>query len=153
MGASAKYKTITLKGTIDDVNNLPESTLGERVKKIRLSNNYTIKDLAENCNISPETISNIEHGRTTPNISTVSILSQALGTSNKYLLGAENWPEDTPAEIIYKYRMIAGLSQRQLAKKCGLHDSTIQDYENDKLNKKTTIQVIYESIGYKKPYI
>lgn len=150
MGALAKYKTITLEGTIDNVENLPENSLGDRVRKLRLSTNTTIKDLSKYCNLSEETISNIEKNKRSPNISTINKLSQALNTTNKHLLSAHNWPESSPKEIIYKYRMISGLSQRQLAKKCNLHQSTIKDYEEGKLSNEDTLKNIYSNIGYKK---
>lgn len=147
----AKSKTITLDCIIDDVEALPESTLGDRVKKLRVSNNNTtIKDLAKLCNLSPDTISNIEKNRTIPNINTINKISQALDTTNEYLLDTNSLPETSPAQIIYKYRMIAGLSQRQLAKKCGLHNTTIRDYENGRLFIKDTIGKIYTVLGYHK---
>lgn len=44
--------------------------------------------------------------------------------------------------------MISGMSQRDLAKKCNLHYSTIQDYESGKLRNENTLNVIYNAIGY-----
>lgn len=150
MDALAKSKTLTIECPIYNVETLPENTLGERVYKLRNLTNTTIKDLGKLCNLAPETISNIEKSRTNPNITTLSRLSQALGTTNKYLLNADSWPENTPGQIIYKYRMIAGLSQRQLAKKCGLHYSTIKDYEADKILNPDTLEIIYKAIDYYK---
>ena len=150
MGVLAKSKTLVLECTINNVETLPENTLGDRVHKLRVSNNITINDLSKYCNISTDTISNIEHNRTTPNISTINKISQALNTTNGYLLGVDKWPESTSGEIIYKYRMMAGLSQRQLAKKCGLHYSTIKDYENDKISNPDTLKIIYNQISYDK---
>lgn len=106
--------------------------------------------MAKKCNLAPETISNIEKSRTIPNVTTLAKLSQVLSTTNTYLLGTQKWPENTPGEIIYKYRMISGLSQRQLAKKCGLHYSTIKDYENDKIANPNTLEIIYKAINYSK---
>ena len=48
MHALAKYKTITLECNFNNVENLPENTLGDRVKKLRLLNNITIKDFEKN---------------------------------------------------------------------------------------------------------
>lgn len=147
MLALAKHKTITLECIYNNVETLPENTLGDRVKKLRLLNNYTIKDLCKKCNLSPETISNIEKNRTKPSIISLNKLSQNLNTSNAYLLNTNNWPENNPGEIIYKYRMKKGLSQRKLAKMCNLHYSTIKDYEDGRISKHQTLEKIYLILG------
>ncbi|MDR7856282.1 helix-turn-helix transcriptional regulator [Tissierella sp.] len=146
--ALAKHKTINIECNINDINDLPETTLGDRIRKLRLLMYLTIKDLSIKSCLSEETISNIEKSRTTPNISSLNKLCQALNTNNTYLLGTDDWAEETQSEIIYKYRMISGLSQRQLAKKCNLHFSTIKDYENGKIKHPDTLKIIYKGIGY-----
>lgn len=150
----AKHKTLTLECMYSDskidIDSLPESTLGERVRKLRLSQGLTIKELAKKSCMSEETISNIEKSRTTPYANTLTKISQALNSNNQYLLDTNSWPEETPAQIIYKYRMILGLSQRQLAKKCNLNYSTITDYENGRLSNPDTLKIIYKNIEYKK---
>lgn len=98
--------------------------------------------------MSEETISNIEKSLTTPNISTLSKISQGLNSTNQYILNTNSWPETSQGEIIYKYRMIAGMSQRDLAKKCNLHNSTVRDYENNIIRNPDTLKIIYEYIGY-----
>jgi len=122
--------------------------LGERVRKLKIKNNLTIKQLSIISQLSEETISNIEKAKTIPNISTVVRLSQALSSSNGYILGVNSWPEKTSGEIIYKYRMISGLTQKQLAGKCNLHSSTIKDYEDGNLRNPDTLKTIYAAIGY-----
>lgn len=144
----AKGKTINIECILNDVNSLPESSLGERVRKLRIMKNLTIKDLAKLSLLSEETISNIEKSRTTPNVNSLSLLSQALNSSNSYILNTNKWPESNSGEIIYKYRMISGLSQRQLAQKCNLHPSTIKDYEDNKIKNKSTLKIIYNKVGY-----
>ena len=148
MGALAKSKNITIDCTINDNESLPETSLGERVRKLRLINKLTLKDLANLSKIEPETISNIEKSKRIPNISTLTRLSQGLSSNNCYLLGADSWPETSPGEIIYKYRMISGLSQANLAEKCNLHKSTIKDYEDGKIRYPETLKIIYKEIGY-----
>lgn len=144
----AKSKTITIECNLHDDENLPESNPGERIKKLRILKGLTIKDLSILCSLSQETISNIEKSRTTPNVNSLSKLSQALNTSNSYILGADSWSENSAGEIIYKYRMISGLSQMDLARKCNLHKSTTKDYENNKLSNLETLEIIYRAIGY-----
>lgn len=145
----AKSKTITIECTINDINELPETTLGERVKKLRLSNNLNIKELSILTCLSEETISKIEKSLTTPNITTLTKLSQALISTNTYLLNLNELPEITHGEIIYKYRMMKGLSQRALAKLCNINQSTIKDYENNKIAKPSILETIYKNIDYK----
>lgn len=147
-GVLAKGKTITIDCIINDTENLPETTIGQRVRKLRLLKNYTIKDLAAKIEVSEETISNIEKSLTTPNISTLNKISQGLISTNNYILNTDKWPEDSQGEIIYKYRMINGMSQRDLAKKCNLHNSTIRDYENNIISNPEKLKIIYEYIGY-----
>ncbi|MEW8973489.1 MAG: helix-turn-helix transcriptional regulator [Tissierellaceae bacterium] len=147
--ALAKSKDIVLECTIDDANSLPEYSLGERVLKLRKLRQFTTKKLAQKSSISEGTISNIEKSRTTPNVTTLNKLCQVLNTTNVYLLNTDSWPETTSGEIIYKYRMIRGLTQRDLAKRCNLHYSTIQDYEKNRLSNSDTLQIIYKEIGYK----
>lgn len=127
---------------------LTESTLGERIRRLRILKGLTIKELSILCCVSQETISNIEKSRTSPYANTLNKLCQALNTNNKYILGADSWPESTIGEIIYKYRTIEGLSRMDLARKCNLHKSTIQDYENGKLSNPETLEIIYRAIGY-----
>lgn len=146
--AIAKGKTINIECILNDSNSLPESSLGERVRKLRITQNLTIKDLAQLSCLSEETISNIEKSYTTPNVSSINKLCQALDSSNNYILGANSWSEGSSGEIIYKYRMISGLSQKQLAEKCNLHPSTIKDYEDNKIRSKDTLKIIYNAIGY-----
>lgn len=98
--------------------------------------------------MAEETISNIEKSFTVPNINTLNKISQGLNSSNLYILGADVWPENSQGEIIYKYRLISGMSQRDLAKKCNLHNSTVRDYENNIIRNPETLKIIYKSIGY-----
>lgn len=49
-------------------------------------------------------------------------ISQGLNSTNIHILETILWPETSQGEIIYKYRLISGMSQRDLAKKCNLHN-------------------------------
>lgn len=123
--------------------------MGQRIKKLRVCNNLSIKDLASKCDLSPETISNIEHERTNPNISTIKKLATALNTDLAYLLQINDWPEDNLGQIIKKYRLLKGLTQEQLACLCGLHKSTIKDYEDNRIKGNTkTLDLILKTIDY-----
>lgn len=75
-------------------------------------------------------------------------ISQGLNSTNIHILGTNLWPETSQVEIIYKYRLNSGMSQRDLAKKCNLHNSTIRDYENNVIRNPETLKIIYEYLGY-----
>lgn len=109
-----------------------------------------IKDLAFKSGLSEQSISNIENERVVnPNISTIKKLANSLNTTISYLLQLDNWPEETPGQIIKKYRLAKGLTQRELAKICNLHQSTIKDYEDDKIKGNTkTLDLIFKTIDY-----
>lgn len=46
--------------------NLPENTIGQRIKKARLYHGLTKKELAEILNINPKTLANWEQDKQTP---------------------------------------------------------------------------------------
>jgi DNA-binding XRE family transcriptional regulator len=62
--AEANNVIFTIPYTAPDYSNLPETTLAERVKKYRLLNDITQRQLADKIGVHKETIYNIEHGRT-----------------------------------------------------------------------------------------
>lgn len=55
--------------------------LGERIRAIRKQRGLTIRGLAEQCQISPNTLSLIENERTSPSIRTLGQLAQGLGVA------------------------------------------------------------------------
>ncbi|MTI57283.1 helix-turn-helix transcriptional regulator [Geosporobacter ferrireducens] len=150
--AGTKHKTITFTWDIDEnlIQELPEETLGERVLKCRKSMKLNMKELAKLCNISPFTIKNIESGLTYPNISTVKKLSEVFDVSIEYLMQINDLPEDTPGQIIKKYRLLKGLSQHDLARLCNIHQSTIKDYEDGSIKcfKGPTVEAMYKVLDY-----
>lgn len=150
MGAGAKHKTIRLYLKINDPSDLPESTLGDRIRKLRIEKDMTISELAEKCEISADTLQGAETGRRFPNISTINKISKILDTANKYLF--ESLPEDTPAHIIKKYRLINGWTQRDLASASGIKNGTIAAYETGQTKGAAgkTLKKIYKVLGYKK---
>ncbi|QZY56737.1 helix-turn-helix domain-containing protein [Crassaminicella profunda] len=151
-GAEAKCKTLTFEMNInsEDFDSLPEKTLGQRVHKLRKQAGYNIKELGDLVNMAPASISYIENEKKVPFISTLKKLCDPLQTTLNYLLQIDSWPEDTSGEIIKKYRLLKGLSQRELAKLCNLNQSTIKDYEANRIKgfNNKTLGKIYKSIGY-----
>lgn len=61
--------------------------IGKAVRKLRLENKFsTQKELADVCNISINTVSQIELGKVFPKKETLSLLCEKLGVSESYLL-------------------------------------------------------------------
>nr|WP_083273803.1 helix-turn-helix transcriptional regulator [Geosporobacter ferrireducens] len=147
---SAKHKVIKIQCQINSYNELPEDTLGQRLTKLRKIMNLSIKELAHSSGISPQTLSNIENGKTEPYISSLKGICKVLKTDTQYLLQLDNLSEDSIGEIIKKYRLMTCLTQEQLARLCSLNKSTIKDYENGRIKcqDNASLRKIYKSIGY-----
>ncbi len=61
-----------------------------RLKELRTEKNFTQKRIAELLQISQQTYSDYEKGRTNPDIATLILMSDILETTIDYLLGREN---------------------------------------------------------------
>lgn len=153
MGSLAKYKTITIDCTEEKLKVMHENTLGQRIKKQRVKKNLSIKDLAKLSSMTSHSIVKIEKEETVnPSIENIKILSTVLEVSISYLLDTNNMIEDTVAQIIKKYRLSSGFTQKELALRCNLHPAAISDYENGRCNgthASETLDKIYKAIGYK----
>ncbi len=106
----------------------------------------TRKDLSNLSNVSIECIYNVETGVTkTLNIKTANKITKILNISNCFLLyGIKNLSNNI--NKVKFYRVNSGLSQKDLSLITGLNESTINDYENDKLNNKDTLNLILKQI-------
>ena len=62
-------------------------TIGERIKKARMSKGLTQKALSELCRIAEPTIRKYESGRLNPKIETLQKLASALGVTAPFLIG------------------------------------------------------------------
>lgn len=58
-----------------------ESSVGQRVRQLRIENNWSIRALAEASGLSANTLSLIENGKISPSVSTLHCAAQALGVS------------------------------------------------------------------------
>jgi len=63
-----------------------EKSIGDRLKEFRKNRGFTMRDLAERCNLSVNAISLIERGENSPTVSSLKRLSSALGVSMNELL-------------------------------------------------------------------
>lgn len=113
--------------------NLPEDTIGQRIKKARLEKDWTIKYLAKVANVNEVTVSKYEKDAIKNHtLSILRKLSQALNISMKYLSDYNQLPENTLGQKIRKYRLLKGLDYEELAKKVNLDPSTVLRIENNK---------------------
>lgn len=71
---------------------IPESEIGKKIKAIRLSQNFTIKAVAEKAGITKGYLSKVENSDKAPPVSTLLVIAKALGVTLSQLLG-----EDSPA--------------------------------------------------------
>ena len=62
------------------------ASLGVMIRKLRLQQRRTIKDIAAQCGFTPSLLSKIETGKTMPPISTLMKIADALGTKLSVLL-------------------------------------------------------------------
>ena len=65
-------------------------TLGNNIRAERKKSNITIEKLAEDSNVSIQTIKDIEHAKRACQIDTLLSIASALGLSHDYLLGFYN---------------------------------------------------------------
>jgi transcriptional regulator with XRE-family HTH domain len=84
------------------INGLPE-----RLRKLRIKNNYSQKNVAERLQISPSIVSGYETGERTPSTEILLALSYLYNCSTDYLLGKR---ETAPATYIET----TGLSPEQI---------------------------------------
>ena len=140
MDANREHLFYTIKISLDE--DINTDTIGGRVKFLRTQQDLTCKKLSQITGISESVISRIEKENYTPYISTYRRLAEGLNADMTYLLDLDKLPEKTTGETIKKYRLKKGLSLRDLADLCNLHQTTIKDYEDGKLRNEDTYNYI-----------
>lgn len=69
---------------------IPESEIGKNIKALRLSQNMTIKALAERAGITKGYLSKVENSDKAPPVSTLLVIAKALGVTMSQLLGEDS---------------------------------------------------------------
>lgn len=87
--------------------------IGELIKKLRMKQGMTQAQLGERCDMSDQTISNIETGKTYPPKGTLSRICRALGETTSYLL-AKAGEDDVPEDQRVVYRTLLELLRKEL---------------------------------------
>jgi transcriptional regulator with XRE-family HTH domain len=68
---------------------MPEESIGERIKALRVGQGKTLSDLGERANLSISYLSQIERDKTTPSISTLTSIAKALDVGLRYFFETE----------------------------------------------------------------
>ena len=97
-------------------------TLGNHLRKRRLDLGLLQKEVAECLGVTTDTITNWELNRTEPGIHCYPAIIEFLGYV-PFSMG-ETFPEKLKA-----YRMVNGLTQRQLARELGVDPTTVMKWE------------------------
>lgn len=72
----------------------PEISLGRRIRKLRKEQDLLLIELAEECDISPSFLSQIERDQANPSISTLHDIALALGVTMGYFFATPNDAND-----------------------------------------------------------
>jgi len=109
---------------------LPEDTMGQRLRKARCLKGLQIKEAAESAGVFPHTVSNWESGKREPKqMDKLKKLADVLDTTMEYILGP--LPKDASfGERIKYWRKRKGLSQQAMAELIGVDRDTLADGEN-----------------------
>ena len=97
-------------------------TLGDHIRKRRLDLGLLQREVAERIGVTTDTITNWELARTEPGIRSLVAIIDFLG----YVPFS---PGESYPERLKVYRMVRGLTQRQLASELGVDPTTVMKWE------------------------
>jgi len=83
---------------------MEENLIGQRIKKFRLTNGFTLKQLAGSCGVTSSLLSQIEKGKASPSLSTLSKLAQKLNTTVGAIVDGEDDIQSIESHMIVKAR-------------------------------------------------
>jgi len=114
-------------------------TLGDHIRKRCLDLDLLQREVAAKLGVTPLTITNWEGNATTPMCHYTKRILEFLGYN-------PSPPPRTLAEKLVRCRMILGLSQEKLAKRIGVAEDTVADWEAERHRPtKRSLQIIEES--------
>ncbi|QHT60679.1 transcriptional regulator [Paenibacillus lycopersici] len=121
-----------LPSTFRTMNSDRPDTVGARIRSTRLELGATIRQLAEQCSLTPEGLSMIERDVTGVGLPVLRRISAALGKPVSYLGKFEMLPVETLGQKIKKARLYRGLSKTELAREMNVDVKSIHNWESDK---------------------
>lgn len=97
---------------------MENSIFGNRVKKLRIDNGYSMQDLANKINVTKSSINMWENGGSIPKDNILIELSKLFNVSIDYLLGNEEREEQVPENktLHYIQRNLEKLDKEKLSK-------------------------------------
>lgn len=111
---------------------LPETTLGERLRKVRRNKGLSQKEVADQAGITQHTLRNWENDNHNPNQpSTLKRVVDVLGTSMEYLLGPISDKATFNEKLLY-YRWCQGWNQKEMAQQIGVSPDYLAEAEKGK---------------------
>lgn len=107
------------------------SSLGERLKELRIKNEKTQEELSKLLNLSRVSYTQYENDKRIPSFDTIVQLSDIFHVTTDYLLG-----KDSTGSRLQALRRARGLSQEQVAEALNVKRTTYASWEKD-INKPT----------------
>ena len=68
-----------------------KNKLAQRIKELRIENNYNQGELAKLCNVKQSCVSKWERGETLPDVEIIITLAQLFNVSTDYLIGVKDY--------------------------------------------------------------
>ena len=106
------------------------STIGQRIKELRLGHNMTGSELGLKLNITRNAVSQWETDKRVPTSSMLTQIAKLFNVTTDYLLGREPIPNDSKSEINYAIPLTGGVRIPVLGSiVAGIPNTAVADYD------------------------
>lgn len=106
------------------------STIGQRIKELRLRHNMTGYELGLKLNITRNAVSQWETNKRVPTSTMLTQIAKLFNVSTDYLLGREPIPNDTKSEINYAIPLTSGVRIPVLGSiVAGIPNTAVTEYD------------------------
>lgn len=106
------------------------STIGQRIKELRLGHNMTGSELGLKLNITRNAVSQWETDKRVPTSSMLAQIAKLFNVTTDYLLGREPIPNDTKSEINYAIPLTSGVRIPVLGSiVAGIPNTAVTEYD------------------------
>lgn len=106
------------------------STIGQRIKELRLGHNMTGYELGLKLNITRNAVSQWETNKRVPTSTMLTQIAKLFNVSTDYLLGREPIPNDTKSEINYAIPLTSGVRIPVLGSiVAGIPNTAVTEYD------------------------
>ncbi|WP_458787370.1 helix-turn-helix domain-containing protein [Vallitalea sediminicola] len=112
------------------VNELPEITIGNRIRKSRLKKGLSQATLAKEANIGRKYLIGFENDRYFPSLYNIRNIAEVLQVNEDYLCDSYlRFIKNNPSEKILSIRKGLNLTRRELGELLNVHSGTIKKWE------------------------